>query len=604
MFALLALVLGTYVAIVPGVRAEAAPPRPDPFYGTWSDLLSPTPEAARAELDRIAAAGVGRVRQYVWWDRIETNPNAPGAFDWSRTDQMMTDASARGVTILPTLLYPPEWYSSRPPGSTVRALFPPADPETMARFAEAMVNRYGPEGSFWCTPLPAPLPPSCRTPYLPITAWEVWNEPDFPFWWKGAPNASEYVPLLRAVSAGIRRADPGAEVVLGSLTNNGGSVTGGYLDQLYSLGAASSFDTIAINPYARHVLDMVGYVRRTRAVADRNGDGRKPMRVTEYGWATGGRSVNFVTDERCQAAMLHAVTRRFSQLRTELNIKSIIQFQFRDVIPGNEAWPNYAGVYRADYTAKPSLGALAEAIAERPAPAGLTVAEACPADRQALDERFPGSVADDSFSRIQSGGWGSAEVGGPYTLGGGDTAFSVVDGVGKATVSAPGTGVSAVLGAASVEKLDAQVSVSIDEAAAGADGQAVAFVARRVDADTEYRVRARIGPDGAVRLAVIKVVARRETVLGDEVLVSGVTQDPSEWLTMRVRVVGTSPTTIDAKAWSVGTPEPGAWLLTRTDSESALQTAGAIGLRADLPLTATNAPVTFAFDDLRVVAPK
>lgn len=600
---LLALVLGTLGAAVPTDRAEAEPPPPDPFYGTWSDLMSPSPADARAELDRIAAAGIGGVRQYVWWNRIETNEDAPGVFDWARTDQMVIDATARGITILPTLLYPPDWYTARPEGDG--AIYPPTDPAPMVRFAEAMVARYGPNGSFWCTPLPEPLPPSCRTPYAPITAWEVWNEPDFPSWWGRAPNAGEYVELLAAVSAGIRRVDPDAEVVMGSLTNRV-VAPGAFLDQIYDLGAASSFDTVAINPYGFHVAQMVGYVRSTRALMDRRGDVGKPIRVTEYGWATSGRSPNYVTDEPCQAAMMHAGTRRFGQLRTELNITSLFQFQFRDVLPPNPdgPWPHYAGLYRSDLTPKPSLGAITEAIAERPAPAGLTVDQACPEDRRALDTRAPGSIADDSFSRIQPGGWGSAEVGGPYTLDGAADSFSVADGAGKITVAAPATGAGAVLRSAPADRVDARVSVATDEDAASADGQSVALIARGVTAGDEYRVRARVVPGGAVWLAVVKVVGRRETVLGDEVLVSGTTLEPDEWLTLRVRVVGTSPTTIDAKAWRVGRPEPGAWLLTRTDSEGALQTAGSVGLRADLPLTATNAPVAFAFDDLRVSAPK
>ena len=42
--------------LVPGPRVEAAAatPSPDPFYGTWSDLMSPTPAEARTELDRMA----------------------------------------------------------------------------------------------------------------------------------------------------------------------------------------------------------------------------------------------------------------------------------------------------------------------------------------------------------------------------------------------------------------------------------------------------------------------------------------------------------------------------------------------------------------------
>ena len=303
--AVFAAVFAACFILVPEPRTTPRPPRRRriPFYGTWSDLMSPTPEKARAELDRMAAAGIGFVRQYVWWDRIEVSP---GIFDWSRADTMVADASARGIRILPTLLYPPAFYSSKPPGSTSTAQFPPSDPQKMADFAEAMIRRYGPGGTFWCTPNP-PLPPNCRTPYLPMRSWEVWNEPDYPGWWKGGPNAAEYLDLLRVVAAGIRGADPTAEVLLGSLTNRN-SVPDTFLTKLYDLGAAPHFDTIAFNPYSRDIATLVAHMRGIRDITRQKGDGPVPLWVTEYGWATLGdeNRTSWSTSEPCQAAMLHA----------------------------------------------------------------------------------------------------------------------------------------------------------------------------------------------------------------------------------------------------------------------------------------------------------
>ncbi|MDQ3145620.1 MAG: hypothetical protein M3R01_01590 [Actinomycetota bacterium] len=602
--AFLTLVLAGSFLVVPGAAVQAAPATttPDPFYGTWSDALSPTSAAARTEMDRQAASGVGLIRQYVWWDRIETSP---GVFDWRRTDELIGDATARGITVLPTLLYTPEFYSSKPPDSTSRALFPPTDPETMARFAEAMVRRYGPNGSFWCLPRIPPLPPSCRSPYAPVEAWEVWNEPDFPFWWKGAPNAGEYVTLLRAVAGGIRRADPSAEVVLGALTNRA-AAPGAFLDQLYDLGAAPYFDTIAINPYAKDIAGMVAYVRGARSVADANGDGATPIRVGEYGWATLGDAsrVLWSTTEPCQAALLYAGTRRLAALRTELNIRSVIQFQWHDVATTSLAWPHYTGVFRPDDSAKPSHAALSDAIAGRPTPAGLTLAEACAEDRRALDPAGTPPVADDSFSRTTSDGWGSAETGGAYTVDS-PSSFSVAGGEGRIDVPAAGAGREAVLGSTSARNVDLRASVSTDKAATGTTGQRFTLLSRRVAPGSEYRVHTRFSPDGAVLLGVAKANGGTETPLGEEVPVPGVSHVPGRTLVVRVRVRGASPTTIDAKVWAVGAPEPSAWQLTRTDSEGPLQSAGAVGARASLSESSVlDGVVRFSVDDLHATSPK
>ncbi len=365
---------------VPTVSAQAATPPPTEFFGTWYDGLSPTRAQAAADLDRIHAAGIGTIRQYVFWDRIETSP---GTFDWSRTDALFDDLSARGMRILPTLLYTPAFYSSRPEGSTYRAQFRPSDPQTMARFAAVIVKRYGAGGSYWC-PIVA-LQPLCRTPYLPVQTWEVWNEPDYTSWWGGKPDPAEYAPLLKAVAASIRSADPTALVELASLTNAGGSKDNGYLESLYALGARDDFDVLSLNPYAPSVGGMMAYLRGQRAVATRYGDADKPIRITEYGWATGGRSSVNVTTENCQAALLHAATSKLVAVRDELNLQAVTQFRWQDAAQDTTAWPDHAGVLRSDSTDKPAHAALAAGVAGQPAPPGLTLTEACPADQRSTD---------------------------------------------------------------------------------------------------------------------------------------------------------------------------------------------------------------------------
>ena len=596
--ALAAAVFLASFLVAPGQPAAAAV-TPDPFYGSWYDALSPSPQQARVELDRMASIGVGLVRQYVWWDRIETSP---GVYDWSRTDQLFTDTSARGMRVLPTLLYPPGFYSSEPAGSTSSALFPPSDPETMARFAEAMARRYGPRGTFWCS-LPD-VPATCRTPYLPVPAWEVWNEPDFPSWWKGTPNAAEYVPLLRAVASGLRRADPAVEVVLGSLTNDGGT-DGNYLEQLYQLGAAPWFDTIAINPYGVSVADTVRWVREVRARTLEYGDGRTPIRVTEYGWATGGRSTLTVTTEECQAALLHDATRRLAQLRTELDIRSLIQFQWHDTPnPNSTAWPHFAGVVRADDSLKPAFGALGDAIADRAASAGLTPAQVCPSERQPLDARPNDSVATDTFTRSATAGWGTSDKGGVWAPAGSASGFSVAGGSGRVSVPA-GSSRAAVLDGASAGDVDVRVTVATDKPVVGSAGQVFTLFTRRQSDGSAYGARLRRNEDGTTGLGIVRTTGSSDVLVGAEVTLPGAAPGPGQALTVRLRVTGASPTTLSARAWVVGDGEPAAWQVTRTDSEAGLQGTGSVAVRASVsPLSFSASPVAFTVDDLHATAPK
>ena len=375
------------------IAAEPSQP-PPAFFGTWSDGMSIAEQqsrgASQARLDDVRANGAGLVRQYIWWDRIEKDPvNHPGVYEWGVLDDLVQDATARGVSILPTLLYTPAAYSSDPDPND-SPLYPPDDPQKLADFAAALVERYGTNGEFWnCMDLSdLGLGWRCDEPYNPILMWEVWNEPDHPSWWKGDPDPAEYLDLLKPVHAAIKGADPEAQVVLGSMTNAGGGLSDGYLNQLYELGAKDYFDVIALNAYARDVGAMMAFIHGTRDVATEQGDGAKPMLITEYGWATSPNNTSYInTSASCQAALLHASTRELASRRTELGLIGAIQFQWQDVPTESSAWPHHAGMRYADGSEKPSLNAYAAAIAGEAPPAGADI-DACPEDQRSMDGKL------------------------------------------------------------------------------------------------------------------------------------------------------------------------------------------------------------------------
>jgi hypothetical protein len=71
---------------------------------------------------------------------------------------------------------------------------------------------------------------------------------------------------------------------------------------------------------------------------------------------------------------------------------------------------------------------------------------------------------------------------------------------------------------------------------------------------------------------------------------------------VRVVATGRSPTTLRMRAWAPGSAEPSTWSYGASDAAPALQAAGAVGLRAYLGASSTNAPVVASFDHLRAVA--
>jgi probable HAF family extracellular repeat protein len=210
-------------------------------------------------------------------------------------------------------------------------------------------------------------------------------------------------------------------------------------------------------------------------------------------------------------------------------------------------------------------------------------------------------VAADRFARTTTSGWGSAETGGAYSISGAASAYAVNGSVGTMTL-AKGLSGAAVLPSTTARDVDVRVRVATNKLAAGA-GQVASLTVRTVSAGTEYRAQLRLNPNRTVQVRAARAVGNVETQLGSIVSVPGVTHTANTFIWVRVQASGVNPTTMRLKAWANGQAEPTTWLLTVTDSQTALQTAGTVGVRAFVPSAITNSPVRFSFDDYRVTRP-
>jgi PKD repeat protein len=201
----------------------------------------------------------------------------------------------------------------------------------------------------------------------------------------------------------------------------------------------------------------------------------------------------------------------------------------------------------------------------------------------------PTTLATDAFGRTVTNGWGTAEAGGAWTVGGGSTRFSVAGGTGVQTV-APGGTTTATLAGVSSTATDVVVRLSPD---AAPNGAVYAYVAGRRVGSAEYGARVKWSPGGAVELHT----ERSTTALAGGVL-AGVTLAAGESLLVRVQVTGASPTTVRTRAWKAGTAEPATWRATSTDATAALQGAGAVGVATYLSSSTTTGALALRYDDL------
>ena len=129
---------------------------------------------------------------------------------------------------------------------------------------------------------------------------------------------------------------------------------------------------------------------------------------------------------------------------------------------------------------------------------------------------------------------------------------------------------------------------------------------RRTDAGVAqggYGGKAKIASNGAVNVEIVRQASNGSETTIQAAVAAGVTYAVGDMLNIRVQVLGTSPTTIRAKVWKVGTVEPAAWQRSVTDTTTGLQASGSVGVWAYHSSSATNAPNTVRLDELLVTAP-
>ena len=215
----------------------------------------------------MAGSGVESARVIFDWSEAQRQRAVPVSFH--ETDPLVARSAARGIELLPVVIYAPPWAREVP----ARKASAPADLPAYASYLQELVARYGPGGTFW-----AEHP---ELPASPIRAWQIWNEPDMEYQWTPRRNWHQrYGALVRTADRALASADPGARLVLGGLTN----FSWRELRTLYDRGdVRGHFDVAALNAYTRETPNLIEIVRRGRKVMAARGDAKVPIRVTEFG---------------------------------------------------------------------------------------------------------------------------------------------------------------------------------------------------------------------------------------------------------------------------------------------------------------------------------
>jgi hypothetical protein len=353
------LAASVVVATLPG-RAHAAnkailPVTPNSFVGVVSDeTFAALGAGSSSYLDSIRATGVGLLRQKFDWDFL-TFGQGSNNINWSYLDNFMTAMAQQGITVMPVLFDPPPSITTAPAQGAVRGNYPPSDLGAIGDFGAMLASHYGTNGSFWAA--------NPQLPRHPITAWQIWNEPNLPVYWQPAPNAAAYVQMLRAASLKIKAVDPNAEIITAGIPDShikGSIPLLRYIKQMYRAGAAGSFDTLAVNGYAPTGKGVTKLMAHIRKVLNSYGGRSTALRVSEFGWADRGpeRPKGRFTVGKKQGPYTYQAIRSLWKARKKLKLRGVVYYDWRDqpvYAGGKNFWGLHTGLLTINGHAKPAL---------------------------------------------------------------------------------------------------------------------------------------------------------------------------------------------------------------------------------------------------------
>jgi hypothetical protein len=299
-----ALIVAVTAALLAAASADADASRsvPTGFYGANWDRTVKTASGAPTkwgEWARMHKVGVESARTTFAWGLAQEQKGGP--IDFRQTDNYVWLATSHQIELLPTVIVAPGWAREK----KERVYSPPKARHAYARYLTALIERYGPKGSFW------PAHPELTK--RPIRTWQLWNEPNLHYYWPVKGDwASGYGKLLRTAYKAIKAADPGAKVVLAGLTNR--SWVG--LERLYDKGhIRGSFDIASVHPFTTAKHGVLELVRRFRAVMAKHGDGGKRLWATEVGLpAAKGREADPTDLETTDKGMAKFLTLTYADL--------------------------------------------------------------------------------------------------------------------------------------------------------------------------------------------------------------------------------------------------------------------------------------------------
>lgn len=297
-----------------------------------------TDEQVIESLTHLANAGVQWLRTGIGWHYAETSKNSYSATYLARIDLIVNTALSAGMNCYVQLGGTPQWASEQP-GEADYWAYGPSNVTDWADFVQFIANRY-----------------NGRVRY-----WEVHNEPDWTFWKSEFTN---YVPFLQTAFDKLKAVDSANQVILGGLATDGRhawTLDGAEqyaLQRLYDAGAKEYFDILGLHSYPgvqQSLVDSVDDINTAYDVMVANGDGGKPIWMTEIGWSSHDSTPAHLAD---QALVLSNL---YTHLVKHPRVAKIFWYNYRCKSDEGERENNF-GMVENDFTFRPAYGAFSNLV--------------------------------------------------------------------------------------------------------------------------------------------------------------------------------------------------------------------------------------------------
>lgn len=307
------------------------------FLGINAHFLWFPPEQYRQQMQQWKALGLEWTRVDLHWDRHEPRE---GQYRLGELDGVMQALDEEQLRSVFYLVGSAPHATSAPAGSPTPDQYPPKDPLLFAKTMAMLAQRY----------------PG-------VDAWQVWNEPNLPSFWRPHEDAEGYGRLLLPSVQALRQVVPEKPVVMGGMAYYSQMpVKGGLMiEELGKLGVQRLNTVIAYHPYSQEPEnDEPGsndFILRARQLNATLRSVQVPaIWATEWGWSSysGPKELQEIIGEQGQADY---VLRRLA-LMSALDYDRVFLFALSDLDSRASARDQHYGLLDLQGQPKPVYLAL------------------------------------------------------------------------------------------------------------------------------------------------------------------------------------------------------------------------------------------------------